>query len=89
MTASGSCGATCCPARAVSRVTTPAIGAVTVCSIFIASTTSSGCPMLTCWPCVTSTEMTVPGMGERTAPSALPARLPSADAASSADSAQA
>ena len=35
---------TCCPAFAVSSLTTPSSGAVTVCSIFIASTTMSGCP---------------------------------------------
>ena len=52
----------------------PSIGAVTMCSIFIASTTSSGCPArhrvarrLTC------TTSTVPGMGERHRPSAAPA----------------
>jgi len=81
---------TCCPALAVSSVTTPSSGAVTVCSIFIASTTTSGCPARTGWPAVTCTAMTVPGMGERTVLSAAPARLPRpATTASSSVSAQA
>jgi hypothetical protein len=78
------------PALAVSSVTTPSSGAVTVCSIFIASTTTSGSPARTGWPAVTCTAMTVPGIGERTVLSAAPARPPRpATTASSSVSAQA
>ncbi len=80
---------TCCPALAVSSLTTPSSGAVIVCSIFIASTTTSGCPARTGWPAVTCTAMTVPGMGERTVLSTTPARPPGPAAASSSVSAQA
>ena len=80
---------TCCPAFAVSSLTTPSSGAVTVCSIFIASTTMSGAPARTGWPAVTCTAMTVPGMGERTAASTSPARPPRGTAAASSVSAQA
>jgi len=80
---------TCCPAFAVSSLTTPSSGAVTVCSIFIASTTTSGCPARTGWPAPTCTAMTVPGMGERTVLSAGPARPPRVTTACSSVSAQA
>ncbi len=80
---------TCCPALAASSLTTPSSGAVTVCSIFIASTTTSGCPARTGWPAATCTAMTVPGMGERTVLSAAPAWPPRATVAFSSVSAHA
>ena len=61
MIASDSSIRTCCPAFAVSSDTVPSSGAVTVCSIFIASTTSTGCPALTSCPTLTCTATTVPG----------------------------
>ena len=39
--------ATCWPPLTRSSVTVPSSGAVTVCSIFIASTMTSGCPAVT------------------------------------------
>ena len=38
---------TCSPAATRSPVTEPSAGAVTVCSIFMASKTTSGCPAVT------------------------------------------
>jgi hypothetical protein len=81
--ASSSSMPTCCPALAVSSVTTPSSGAVTVCSIFIASTTASGCPADTGCPAVTRTASTVPGIGDRTTPSARAAAPPSRAATAS------
>ena len=89
MTASGWSSWTCCPALADSADTVPASGAVTMCSIFIASTTATACPAVTCCPTATWTASTVPGMGERTVPSAPPARPPRTGAASSSVSAHA
>lgn len=88
MTASVSSIWTCWPAFTFTALTTPLIGAVTACSIFIASTTSSGCPLVTWSPAFTRTARTVPGMGERTVPSALPAPPPRTGAARSSVSAQ-
>src|SRR5690606_14777186 len=45
------------------RSTTPSAGAVTVCSIFIASSTRSGVPRATSAPASTSRETTRPGIG--------------------------
>jgi hypothetical protein len=89
MTARGSSIRTCWPGFAVSSVTVPSAGAVTVCSIFIASTTASGCPAVTCSPAVTCTVSTVPGIGERTMLSAFAAWPLRAGAAGSSVSAQA
>lgn len=61
------------PAFTVSSATTPSSGAQTVCSIFIASTTMTGSPLATVSPSAARTARTVPGMGERTMPSARPA----------------
>jgi hypothetical protein len=80
---------TCWPAFTVSPVTVPPTGAETVCSIFIASTTATGCPLVTGSPAVTCTVSTVPGMGERTVPSASPAAPALAVTAGSAGSAHA
>lgn len=77
------------PAFTVSSATTPSSGAETVCSIFIASTTMSGCPAETGSPGAARTVSTVPGMGERTVPSAPPAAPARAVTAGSAVSAQA
>src|SRR5690606_16040751 len=43
-------------------VTVPALGAVRVCSIFMASVTARGSPWATCWPGCTSSAMTLPGI---------------------------
>src|SRR2546422_11426771 len=48
--------------------TTPAIGAFTWLSIFIASTISNRSPFFTDWPCLASTLITLPGMEAATAP---------------------
>ncbi len=80
---------TCCPGLTASSVTVPASGAVTACSIFIASTTTSGCPAVTCRPAATCTARTVPGMGDRTVLSAPPARSLRTGAAASSVSAHA
>jgi hypothetical protein len=77
---------TCWPAFTVSSVTVPPTAAETVCSIFIASTTATGCPLATGSPAVTCTVSTVPGMGERTVPSASPAASALAVTAGSAGS---
>ncbi len=55
-----------------------------MCSIFIASTTSTGRPALTACPTLTCTATTVPGMGERTVPSAAAARAPRSGASAAA-----
>src|SRR5699024_776356 len=55
--------ATRCPAATCS-CTVPSPGAWRVCSIFIASTTSTGSPARTLSPSATSTVVTVPGMGD-------------------------
>src|SRR5699024_2592528 len=54
---------TCRPASTCSAVTTPSAGAATVCSIFIASSHSSGCPAVTVSPSPAPSRITVPGMG--------------------------
>lgn len=79
---------TCWPAFTFTALTTPLTGEETACSIFIASTTSSGCPLVTWSPAFTRTARTVPGMGERTVPSALAAPPPRTGAARSSVSAQ-
>src|SRR5699024_9709904 len=55
--------ATRCPAATCS-CTVPSPGAWRVCSIFIASTTSTGSPQRTRSPSATRTVVTVPGMGD-------------------------
>mmetsp|Transcript_14121 Transcript_14121/g.34817 ORF Transcript_14121/g.34817 Transcript_14121/m.34817 type:complete len:232 (-) Transcript_14121:2122-2817(-) len=67
---------TCVPAATASWRTTPALGATTECSIFIASSTTSGAPLATLSPSATATLTTRPGMGAVTAPPA-----PATDAA--------
>ena len=52
------------------RRPSPTTGAVSTCSIFIASTTSSGVPASTSSPTAACTTVTVPGIGEVTTPSA-------------------
>src|SRR5699024_1531930 len=69
--ASSSPRATFWPGRTCSR-TTPASGAQRVCSIFIASTTSTASPAPTRSPSATSTVVTVPGMGESRAGASSP-----------------
>ena len=54
---------TCSPALTRSSATTPSAGALTVCSIFIASRTRSGCPAVTTVPGSASTRSTRPGIG--------------------------
>src|SRR5690606_22867756 len=61
------------PAWTGSSATRPSRGAVTVCSIFMASTISSGWPSLTWSPTWALTTRTVPGMGLLTTPSPPPA----------------
>ena len=51
------------PAAAPTRATVPSNGAVTGCSIFIASSSSSWLPARTSSPSCTSTRSTVPGIG--------------------------
>ncbi len=46
----------------------PSYGATTVCSIFIASSTSTGWPAATGCPCSTATRTTLPGIGARSEP---------------------
>src|SRR5205807_102144 len=68
ISASTSSSLTCAPARAAIRATVPSTGAVTVCSIFIASTMTTGCPAATRSPSATFTASTVPGIGDRSTP---------------------
>ena len=56
------------PALARSSATTPSAGALTVCSIFIASRTRSGCPAVTTVPGSASTRSTRPGIGASSEP---------------------
>src|SRR6185312_10383422 len=51
------------PGCTCSAVSTPSSGAATVCSIFIASSTTSGCPAATCEPTAAATRSTDPGIG--------------------------
>src|SRR5437867_729441 len=51
------------PCSAASRTTRPSRGARITCSIFIASTASSGCPRRTASPTATNTRVTTPGIG--------------------------
>ena len=88
MTASVSSIWTCWPAFTFTAVTTPSSGAATACSIFIASTTTTGSPLATTSPAAARTARTVPGMGERTVPSAPPAAPARAVTAGSVASAQ-
>lgn len=88
MTASVSSIWTCWPAFTFRAVTVPSIGAVTACSIFMASTTTTGSPCATVSPALARTARTVPGMGERTVPSAAPAAPLRAVTAGAAVSAQ-
>jgi hypothetical protein len=53
-----------------SEATTPAEGACTGCSSFIASRVSSSSPARTRWPGTTSTRRTAPGNGAISEPSA-------------------
>src|SRR3546814_18134242 len=64
----------------------PSKCAVSVCSIFIASSVSSLCPLVTASPADTSTAMILPGIGDRIAPS--PATLPAAPTARHGDNCQ-
>ena len=56
-------GATCAPGWTLISVTVPAVGAVTVCCIFMASRTRTTSPAATSWPASTATCTTVPGIG--------------------------
>src|SRR5205807_275082 len=56
------------PAATRTSVSVPSTGAVTVCSIFIASSTTSGCPAVTAAPAAASTRTTPPGMGASSDP---------------------
>jgi hypothetical protein len=81
--------ATCCPALTMSSATVPSNGAVTACSIFIASTMRICWPGVTRWPSATFTASTVPGIGLATVPSPEPAASPRGVTACSSRSAQA
>lgn len=59
-------------------MTTPSKGAVSACSIFIASTTTTVWPRVTRSPTAALTTVTVPGIGEVSAP--LAAAPPAASA---------
>ena len=59
----------CAPASAFNSATTPSKGATRLCSIFIASSVSNFCPLVTASPAATSSAMIFPGMGEMMAPS--------------------
>ena len=67
-TASTSPAATWVPGFTSISVTTPACGALTVCCIFIASSTSTGWPAATSAPTSTATLTTVPGIGASSEP---------------------
>ena len=67
-TARTSPAATCAPGFTSISVTTPACGALTVCCIFIASSTSTGWPAATSAPTSTATLTTVPGIGASSEP---------------------
>ena len=54
-------------------MTVPARGAAWMCSIFIASSVTTGCPVLTRCPGATSTATTRPFIDARSLPSAEPA----------------
>src|ERR1019366_1052735 len=62
--------ATCASATTAISATVPSIGAVKVCSIFIASMMARRCPRLTRSPCSTKSARTLPCMGARTSPPA-------------------
>src|SRR6478752_447479 len=62
---------TCWPGSTLSSASTPSAGAVTVCSIFIASSHTSGCPAVTVSPTAAPMRNTEPGMGARSEPSAM------------------
>ncbi len=59
------------PALTFSSASTPSTGATTVCSIFIASSTTSGCPAVTAAPASASTRTTPPGIGASSDPAAV------------------
>ncbi len=59
---------TCSPALARSSASTPSAGALTVCSIFIASSTRIGWPAVTTAPGSASTRRTRPGIGASSDP---------------------
>ena len=61
---------TSAPGCTGSDATTPADGACTGCSSFIASSVSSSSPARTRWPGTTSTRRTAPGSGAISEPSA-------------------
>src|SRR5262249_51901705 len=65
-TASFAPASTPSPSCAWSSATTPAFGLFSSFSIFIASTTTRGCPSATRSPCFASTRTTLPCMGEST-----------------------
>ena len=66
--------ATWSPAATSTAVTVPSAGAVTRCSIFMASSTISTRPASTRWPGSTLTSKTLPGMGAASPPPAAEAR---------------
>jgi hypothetical protein len=89
MTARVSSIATCCPALTVTSATVPSNGAVTACSIFMASTMSIGSPDVTSWPSAMFTASTIPGIGLVTVPSPAPSASPRDVTACSSRTAQA
>src|SRR5680860_596455 len=72
--------ATYSPATASALVIVPATGALSVSSIFIASSTPRTAPSSTSCPTAADTWSTVPGMGARTDPSETTAALPGPNA---------
>src|SRR5688500_16384204 len=70
MTASTAPDSTWAPGVTESSETTPSVGAVMVCCIFIASRTTTTSPLVTCCPSATATVTTAAGIGARSDPSA-------------------
>src|SRR5437764_9893815 len=64
------------PAVALSSATMPSNGAVSACSIFIASRVRRRWPLTTLSPAATSTAVTFPGMGASISPSWVPCDVP-------------
>src|SRR5690606_11357540 len=83
--ASNSSSRTWAPA-ATSTSTTPSTGAVSVCSIFMASTTTTGAPAATAVPEATGVASTEPGMGLRISASPTWAAAPRTDTSGTARS---
>ncbi len=77
---------TCAPGLAFNSATVPSNGAVSACSIFIASSVSKRCPLATFSPRETSTAVTFPGIGASISPSCRPCVVPVPRGSSSSNS---